>query len=191
MTVLIVIIVVVVLVAAAVAGAAYTGDRRLRAAFGPELDTVAQQHGGTRQVSRELRRRRRAHDALDLTPLGPEDRAHFTATWEHVQGEFLDDPALALSGADQLIATVLKARGYPDVDPEEQRALLSVEHAGSLADYRAAQETNRRAHEDPQSVPTEDLRRAMMAYLALFTELTADRTSTVTSRMAEDQEATR
>ncbi|MBR7837211.1 hypothetical protein KDL01_28295 [Actinospica durhamensis] len=198
MAILITIIVIVVLAAAAVT-AWWSGKRRLRAAFGPELDTVAQDYGSTRQVDRELRRRKKEHDALQLTPISAEDQAYYATTWEHLQGEFLDDPSLSLNSAERLVATVLKARGYPGEDEQEQLALLSVEHAGALADYRAAQQTNRRAVEDPTSIPTEELRQAILSYYTLFNELIADpgaqpdapAEGAVSSRTSNSQEATR
>ena len=203
MAILITIIVIAVVLIAAAAGWVSYSKRRLRASFGPELETVAQDQGSARKVDRELRRRKKEHDALELRVIGPQDQAYYATTWEHLQGEFLDDPSLALTSAEKLVATVLTARGYPGDDAEEQLALLSVEHAESLAGYRAAQVTSRRALEDPTSVPTEELRQAMLSYLALFNELLTDPsgqtatssdgtvTSPTTDSQADSQEANR
>jgi hypothetical protein len=174
MAILITIIVALILIGAAVGGWARYDKRRLRASFGPELETVAQEQGSPRKVDRELRRRKKRHDALELQPISSEEQAYYTTAWEHLQGEFLDDPSLALTGAERLVASVLEARGYPGDDAEEQLALLSVEHAESLAGYRAAQDVSRRALEDPTRIPTEELRQAMLSYLTLFNELLAD-----------------
>ena len=201
MAILITIIVIAVVLIAAAAGWVSYSKRRLRASFGPELETVAQDQGSARKVDRELRRRKKEHDALELRVIGPQDQAYYATTWEHLQGEFLDDPSLALTSAEKLVATVLTARGYPGDDAEEQLALLSVEHADSLAGYRAAQATSRRALEDPTSVPTEELRQAMLSYLALFNELLTDPSDpsgqtttadgTVTPPTTDSQEANR
>ena len=174
MTILITIIIVAVLLVAAAAGWANYRKRSLRASFGAEVQTVEQEHGSSREVDRELRRRKKRHEELPLRVIGPEDREQYTTAWEQVQGEFLNDPSLALSHAEKLVATVLEARGYPGGEPEEQLALLSVEHADSLAGYRTAQHASRRAAENPTSVPTEELRQAMLSYLTLFDELLAD-----------------
>jgi hypothetical protein len=174
MTILITIIIVAVLLVVAAAGWANHRKRTLRASFGPEVQTVEQEHQSSREVDRELRRRKKRHEELPLRAIGPEDRERYTTAWEQVQREFLNDPSLALSHAEQLVATVLEARGYPGGDPEEQLALLSVEHADSLAGYRTAQQASRRSAENPTSVPTEELRQAMLSYLTLFDELLAD-----------------
>lgn len=174
MAILITIIVAVVFVGAAAAGWVRYRQRRLRASFGPELKTVAREQGSPRKVDRELRRRKKRHDELDLRTISPEDRAYYATTWENLQGEFLDDPSLALTGAERLVATVLEARGYPGDDAEERLALLSVEHADSLAGYRTAQAVSRRALEDATDIPTEELRQAMLSYLTLFNELLTD-----------------
>jgi hypothetical protein len=169
MAILIAIIIVVILLAAAVGGRALS-KRRLRASFGPEVETVARERGSRREVDRELRRRKKEHAALELRSISPQDRENYADSWEHVQAEFLDDPSLALTSAERLVSHVLEARGYPGSDAEEQLALLSVEYADSLAGFRTAQEVSRRAHED-EAIPTETLRRAMLSYLTLFNEL--------------------
>lgn len=174
MAIIITIMLAVVLLSSAAGGWIRYRKRRLRASFGPELKTVAQDHGSPRQVDRELRRRKKRHDALELHTIATEDQAYYATTWEHLQGEFLDDPSLALTSAERLVATVLEARGYPGADVEEQLALLSVEHAHSLSGYRAAQQVSRRALEDPTNIPTEELRQAMLSYLTLFNELLTD-----------------
>lgn len=173
------VVIITVLFAAVFLGAAGAGwlrfnKRRLRASFGPELATVALAHEGVREVDRELRRRTRLHRDLTLHPIGPQDREFYATSWEHLQGEFVDDPTLALATAEQLVATVLGARGYPGGDQDEQLALLSVDFADSLAGYRAAQHTSRRATQDTVLTPTEELRQAMVSYHTLFTELLGD-----------------
>jgi len=199
MAILITIIVAVVFLGAAAAGWVRYKQRRLRASFGPELKTVAQEQGSPRKVDRELRRRKKRHDELELRTISSVDQAYYATSWEHLQGEFLDDPSLALIGAERLVATVLEARGYPGDDAEERLALLSVEHADSLAGYRAAQDVSRRALGDPTKIPTEELRQAMLSYLTLFNELLADPSSgtaastrdAVASATTDGQEANR
>ena len=199
MAILITIIVIVVVLIAAVVGWNSQSRRRLRATFGPEVETVARDQDSARDVDRELRRRKKEHDALPLREIAPEDQAYYATSWQNLQAGFLDDPLLALAGAEKLVATVLTARGYPGDDAEEQLALLSVEYADSLAGYRSAQSTGRRAHDEPSAVSTEELRQSMLAYLALFNELLSDRgtrphsaaESPVSSSATDGQEATR
>jgi len=172
-------VIITALIAAVFLGASATGwlryrKRRLRASFGPELRTVALEHEGVREVDRELRRRANLYSDLSLHEIGPRDREFYATSWEHLQGEFVDSPSLSLATAEQLVATVLDARGYPGGDEEEQLALLSVKHAASLAGFRAARQTSRRAKQDSATTPTEELRRAMLSYHALFIELLGD-----------------
>jgi hypothetical protein len=174
MIIIIAIIVAAVLVGAAAAGWASYDKRRLRASFGPEYETVAQDLDTPREVDRELRRRKNAHDGLNLQTVSAQDRESYAESWAHLQAEFLDDPALSLNNAEHLVATLLKTTGYPGGDPDEQLALLSVEHANSLADYRAAQQISRHAKADPASTPTEEMRQALLSYHVLFTELLTD-----------------
>jgi hypothetical protein len=172
-------VIIAVLFAAVFLGAAATGwrryeKRRLRASFGPELKTVASEHESVRDVDRELRRRTSLHNDLNLREIGTQDREFYNDSWEHLQGEFVDSPSLSLATAERLVATVLAARGYPGGDEEEQLALLSVKYATSLAGFRAAQQTSRRVTQNPGATSTEELRRAMLSYHALFTELLGD-----------------
>lgn len=167
------------LVAAVLLGASTAGwfryrTRRLRASFGPELKTVALEYDGMREADRELRRRVSLHKSLRLRAIDARDREFHTASWGHLQAEFVDSPSLALAAAGRLVSTVLDARGYPDGDEEGQLALLSVRYATCLAGYRAAQQTRRRATQGAAAVPTEALRLAMLSYRALFTELLGD-----------------
>jgi hypothetical protein len=183
-------IIITILVGAVFLGAAGGGwlrynKRRLRASFGPEVGTVALEHESVRAVDRELRRRKSLHDDLSLRPISAQDREFYATSWEHLQGEFVDDPSLALASAERLVTTVLETRGYPGADNDEQLALLSVEHADSLAGYRAAQQTSRDAKQDSVAVPTEELRRAMVSYHRLFTELLADPDASMTGAANE------
>jgi hypothetical protein len=172
-------VIITVLIAAVFLGSSATGwlrykKRRMRASFGPELKTVALEHEGVREVDRELRRRTNLYSDLSLHAIGTQDREFYATSWENLQGEFVDSPSLALATAERLVAAVLDARGYPGGDEKEQFALLSVKHSPSLAGFRAAQQTSRRAAQDSAATPTEELRRAMLAYHALFTELLGD-----------------
>ena len=174
MEILIVIIAAVILVSLAAAGIVSNNRRKLRESFGPEYEQVAQEHGSGREADRELQRRKHEHDKLDLRPVSPQDQEFYAASWDHLQAEFLDNPALSLDNAEHLVAQLLDFRGYPGEDPNEQLALLSVEHAESLADYRTAQGVSRQVHEDASSASTEEIRQALLSYHVLFDDLLAD-----------------
>ena len=117
-----------VLLALAAGGWARYGRRRLRAPFGAEVGSVAEEYDGPRAVDRELRRRRNLNDGLLLRTISAPDRAAYARSWSRLQHEFPGSPAAALSDAERLVAQLLDARGYPGVDLADQLALLSVEH---------------------------------------------------------------
>lgn len=164
---------VLVIAVMAYAGRREYANRRIRSSFGPEYDRVKAEHGGTRAADRELARRTQMHNELRLEPISADDRDFYATSWEHIQGGFLDDPVVALSGAEQLIARLLAARGYPAGEQGEQLALLSVQHGRGLAQYRQALSVSDRLRTDPASVSTEDTRAALMQYQALFADLLA------------------
>jgi hypothetical protein len=81
----------------------------------------------------------------------------------------VDDPKAALLEADRLVRELMQARGYPMADFERCASDLSVDHAGVVEHFRAAQaiaDADRRGQAD-----TEALRRALVHYRALFEEL--------------------
>ena len=64
------------------------------------------------------------------------------------------------------------ARGYPVKDFDQRAADLSVDHPQVVQNYRTAPHVALR-HADGQA-STEDLRKAMIHYRALFEELTVE-----------------
>jgi hypothetical protein len=173
MAIVFTVIAVVALVGAAALWVWYSKHWR-QVSLGPELDASSRKFDRRRHVDRERRRRRRHRDGVHLRTVHARDRRYYARTWEHLQSEFADNPSLALHGAEHLVMSVLRTRGYPGGEAQEQLALLAPEYADSLADFRTAQQTGRRAGEDPTSVPAEELRRAMTSYHALFNELVED-----------------
>lgn len=172
--VIIAIIAVVLLLGLAAVGRSNQRKRSLRRSFGPEYETVAQAHDSKQDVDRELLRRKRLHEQLNLHAISTNDQEYFATSWDHVQGEFLDDPAVALRSAGRLVTRLLDARGYPGDDPGERLALLSVNHANVLADYRRAQWMSEHTLRASAPVPTEELRQALLSYHALSNALMAE-----------------
>jgi hypothetical protein len=71
--------------------------------------------------------------------------------------------------ADTLVQDVMRRRGYPVGDFDQNAADLSVDHPLVVENYRMAHEI---AVRDSQGVAnTEDLRQAMVGYRALFEDL--------------------
>ncbi len=143
--------------------------RRLQQRFGPEYDRLAGERGSKRQAEAELTGRERRVRDLDIQPLTDVAREGYADQWAAIQERFVDTPGDAVAGAQLLVAAVMTERGYPAGHDDQVLADLSVEHAGTLDRYRAAEEINHRAAAGAAS--TEDLRQAMTGYRALFGDL--------------------
>jgi hypothetical protein len=81
----------------------------------------------------------------------------------------VDDPRAAVKHADTLVQDVMQRRGYPVGDFDQNATDLSVDHPGVVENYRFAHEIALRENQGPGS--TEDLRKAMVSYRALFEDL--------------------
>jgi hypothetical protein len=146
---------------------------RLRSQFGGEYDRIVRETGSRRAAEQELASRRERVAALDIQPLSADDQARYSAAWQSVQHQFVDDPSGAIDEADRLIGEVLERRGYPvdDGDFDRRAADLSVDHADVIDRYRAAHEIATRDDGGVLPTDTESLRQAMVHYRALFTSL--------------------
>ena len=89
-----------------------------------------------------------------------------------MQVEFIDNPKASLAHADDLLGTVMAARGYPVTDFAQRSADLSVDHPAVVQHYHAAHNVAL-AHRRGEA-NTEDMRQAMIHYRALFDELVAE-----------------
>jgi hypothetical protein len=149
---------------------------KLRRRFGPEYERTVIQFHDHKKAEAELARRQKRVENFHLRNLPPEEQARYSATWRQVQADFVDSPSLATTQADQLLSEVMTARGYPEQNFEQAATDLSVHYPRVVQDYREAHEIMVRHRRDEAT--TEDLRRAMVSYRAIFQEL-------LNSRMAE------
>jgi len=148
-------------------------SRELQGRFGPEYDRVAADAPSKRQAEAELRARAQRHDEFDLRPLDPRDRDKYRARWQDVQAKFVDDPDAAVQDADGLIQDVMRRRGYPVDDFDTRASDLSVDHPDVVENYRAAHGIA--VARDRGKAGTDELRRAVQHYRALFDALVEDR----------------
>ena len=144
----------------------------LREHFGPEYDRAVAEHGNAARAERELAARAQRVDRIQIRELNVADRERFQRTWTEIQARFVDDPALAVSEANELINRAMRARGYPTEDFEQRVADLSVDHPLVVQHYRAARALAV-THGGAQ-INTEDLRQAMVHYRFLFSDLLQD-----------------
>ncbi len=171
MTIILVVAVIAVLAIAAAVWVYMQKKRteRLRSRFGPEYERVVETDGDRRRAESVLEERQKRIQKLDISPLSVEDRRRFQEAWTRDQALFVDDPKGAVAEADRLIGDVMKARGYPVGDFEQRAADISVDHPMVVENYRIAHDIAVRDRRGEAG--TEDLRKAMVHYRALFDEL--------------------
>lgn len=143
--------------------------RGLRERFGPEYERLMAERGDRRQTESELRARQEHREQLDIRPLDAAVRDRYALAWRQIQTRFVDDPALSVKEADQLVTDVMRDRGYPIEDFDQRSADISVDYPTVVENYRAAQAISDRSAEG--RAETEDLRQAMVHYRSLFSEL--------------------
>jgi len=145
--------------------------QKLRAQFGPEYDrTVALAGGRTKAEARLAERSERVHK-LNIRSLNSVERDAYLKEWGRVQALFVDSPAGAVVEADRLLGDLMTQCGFPVGDFEQRAADVSVDHPVVTQNYRAAHAIALR--QASGQATTEDLRRAMIHYRALFDELVA------------------
>ena len=141
----------------------------LKERFGPEYDRVVAETGSRKRAEERLLGRQKRVSAYGIRALTDEDRTRFTQLWQNVQAEFVENPKAAATRADEVLAEIMTGRGYPSADFDRRAADLSVDHPVVVQEYRAAHRIV--ARHDSGKVTTEDLRRAMIKYKTMFSEL--------------------
>jgi hypothetical protein len=141
----------------------------LRKRFGTEYERAVVEHGSSSKAEAKLADRETRVEALQIRELGATERERFIAEWQVVQSRFVDHPKAAVNEADDLIAALLEARGYPNNDFEQRAADISVTYPRVMENYRVAHAIAVRPGRTDAS--TEELRTAMIQYRSIFDEL--------------------
>jgi hypothetical protein len=141
----------------------------LRSTFGPEYEKAVDQHKDRGHAESELEKRAKRVAKYHIHALKAEDRSKYAEDWRREQSLFVDDPRAAVNRAFRLVQDVMRSRGYPVGDFDQNAADLSVDHPLVVENYRIAHEIAQRDVQGPGS--TEDLRKAMVSYRALFEDL--------------------
>jgi hypothetical protein len=144
-------------------------SQRLKERFGPEYGRSVDELGSRTKAESELKAREKRVEHFNIIPLAPSEAARFSETWKVLQGRFVDDPKNAVVQADQLVRELMLKRGYPVGDFERRAADISVDHPAVVEHYRAAQAIAVR--DGRGEADTEELRKAVVHYRALFDEL--------------------
>ena len=166
--------VVVVVLIIVIGVAFYVRNRRkttagFRNRFGPEYDRAVLEHGSEHKAEAKLADRETRVENLKIRALTAAERGRFSADWQSVQSRFVDHPKSAVTEADELVSSLMQARGYPVADFDQRAADISVDHPRLVENYRSAHGVAVRLGRDEAS--TEDLRTAMIQYRNLFDEL--------------------
>ena len=144
-------------------------SHNLQERFGPEYGRTLNELGGRTKGESELKAREKRVERLDILPLAPPEAARFTEAWRALQSRFIDNPKGVVVEAEQLVRELMEKRGYPMGDFERRAGDISVDHPDVVANYRAAQAIAVR--DQRGSADTEELRKAVVHYRALFDEL--------------------
>ena len=144
-------------------------SHRLQQRFGPEYGRTVNDLGSRTKAESELKAREKRVEQLNIVALAPAEAARFSQAWKALQGRFVDNPKGVVTEADQLVRELMLKRGYPMGDFEHRAADISVDHPAVVANYRAAQAIA--ARDQRGEADTEELRKAVVHYRALFDEL--------------------
>lgn len=142
---------------------------QLRNRFGSEYDQALREDRDSRKAEARLLARVKRVRHFNIRDLSEAERTRYLADWEAVQSHFVDRPRGAVTEADELVNSVLQARGFPEASFEQRVADISVDHARLADPYRAAYAISQRAARNEAT--TEELRTAMIHYRALFDEI--------------------
>ncbi len=144
--------------------------QELRDKFGDEYDRTVSTHGKRREAEADLIEREERVKEFDIRPLTASERDRYSADWKDTKALFVDSPVEAVAKADRLLTDVMHTRGYPMADFERRHADLTVDHGDVAKHYLAGHEIADRSSD----ATTEELRRAINHYEALFSEMTSD-----------------
>ncbi len=172
-TLIVIVAVLIVALIAAVGAWAYAQGRkrsqRLQQHYGPEYGRTVERLGNQSKAEADLLAREKRVQRLNIIPLSAADAARFGQAWTSLQGRFVDNPKGVVIEADRLVSEVMAKRNYPVGDFESRAADVSVDHPAVVANYRAARAIAVR--DKAAEATTEDLRKAVVHYRALFAEL--------------------
>jgi len=146
-----------------------TRTRNLRNRFGSEYDRAIVTHGSSSTAEAKLVDRQSRVKGLEIRDLSTTERDRFLSEWQTVQSRFVDHPKAAVTEADDLVNSLLEARGYPNASFDQRAADVSVTYPRVMENYRVAHGIAVRP--DRVEATTEELRTAMIQYRAIFDEL--------------------
>ena len=163
------VVIVAVLIVAAISASRRKRTKRLKERFGPEYERTVFEAGEQKTAEKELAARERKRDKLEILPLTPKALENYANRWQLVQTAFVDNPSSAVGDADRLVTEVMRERGYPVDNFDQQAADISVDHPNVVEHYRAAHILH--LAQEQGDIGTEAQREAFVHYRALFEKL--------------------
>lgn len=166
------VVIAIVVVLAIVIGLIVASRRRtsqLHSRFGSEYDRTVAATGNRRAAERDLTGRVDRRKELNIVPLSEAARQQYMVEWQQLQAHFVDAPMQSVQQADTLVARVMSDRGYPMAEFDQRAADISVDHGDVVENYRGAHAICMNSAQGRAS--TEDQRRALTQYRALFEKL--------------------
>ena len=154
----------------------------LRSHFRSEYDRTVDQSGDRRRAERDLERREAQRGKIEVRELDGLRRTQYADQWQHIQSSFVDQPAVAVEHAYQLVRQVLAECGYPTDDAGSQADMVSVDHPDIIEEYRLAVASTEASSSGEAT--TEELRTAMIHYRSLFSRLLGTDSSTAGGQSA-------
>ena len=85
----------------------------LRQRFGGEYERAVRERGSEREAQTLLQQREKRVEKFHIRELDAAEREQYAARWRLVQSRFVDDPRGAVIDADDTVASLMGARGYP------------------------------------------------------------------------------
>jgi len=147
----------------------------LQERFGPEYERTVSAEG-RKEGERRLSTVEKEHDELEIKPLSSGARERYLEEWRQTEARFVNDPEDAARSADRIIVRVLEDRGYPtDSDTDDKAAHVAAEHPDVVERYRHGHDMLAADDDDHE---TENLRKAMIDFRAVFDELVVDERET-------------
>ena len=145
-------------------------SHKLQERFGPEYDRTVNEYGSRTKAESDLKAREKRVERLVILSLTPADAARFTEAWHALQSRFIDNPKGVVVQAEQLVRELMEKRGYPMGDFERRAGDISVDHPDVVANDPARRSAIA-LRDQTGTADTEELRKAVVHYRALFDEL--------------------
>jgi hypothetical protein len=186
-TIVIAVVVVIAVVALALlfaVGLRQRRSQRLRQRFGAEYERVVSDTGDRAQAERALEERVERRRTLPIHDLDEATRVRYLEEWRVIQLGFVDDPRGALRRAEELITRLMRDRGYPVEDFDQQVADVSVDHAQEVGGFRRAHQLT---NDLDDKVGTDALREAMVRYRDMFEGLLGERVTSPDGEAARQE----